>query len=37
MVKLFVKEAKKQITIDDISNNLSVVRSKDEKTATVNE
>lgn len=35
MVKLYVEEAKKQITTEDISNNLYVVRSKDEKTATV--
>lgn len=35
MVKLYVAEAKKQITTEDISNNLYVVRSKDEKTATV--
>jgi ribosomal protein L12E/L44/L45/RPP1/RPP2 len=35
MVKLFVKEPKKQITIDDISKDIYVERSKDEKTATV--
>lgn len=35
MVKLFVEEAKKQITIDDISKDIYVVRSKDEKSATV--
>lgn len=35
MVKLYVKEAKKQITTEDISKDLYVVRNKDEKTATV--
>lgn len=35
MVKLYVEEAKKQITTEDISKDLYVVRHKDEKTATV--
>lgn len=35
MVKLYVAEAKKQITTEDISKDLYVVRNKDEETATV--